>query len=99
MRGREVTFYGRTGRLSPRIGSVQLLSHGLSGVQNLHYDRHTYMDEKRAALFVWEHYLETIAGGAITFGASGYAEGQGKRDEGPNASAAGSTKRRRASSG
>jgi hypothetical protein len=57
------------------------------------------MDEKRAALLVWEHYLETIAGGAITFGASGYAEGQGNRDEGPNASAARSTKRRRATSG
>lgn len=78
---------------------AQLLSHGLSGVQNLHYDRHTYMDEKRAALLVWEHYLDTIAGGAMTFGAGGYAEGEGKRDEGPNASAARSTKWRRASSG
>ena len=39
---------------------AQLLSHGLSGVQNQHYDRHQYMDEKRNALEIWEHHLEKI---------------------------------------
>ncbi|MBK5969775.1 MULTISPECIES: site-specific integrase [Thiorhodovibrio] len=36
---------------------AQLLSHGLSGVQVAHYDRHSYSDEKRAALDAWEAYL------------------------------------------
>ena len=39
---------------------AQLLSHGLSGVQNQHYDRHQYMDEKREALIIWEQHLEKI---------------------------------------
>jgi len=42
---------------------AQLLSHGLSGVQAAHYDRHTYTDEKRAALIAWEQRLEEIAKG------------------------------------
>lgn len=37
-----------------------LLSHGLTGVQAKHYDRYTYTDEKRAALFLWGQYLEMI---------------------------------------
>lgn len=41
----------------------QLLSHGLSGVQATHYDRHTYTDEKRAALVAWEKRLDDIATG------------------------------------
>jgi integrase len=32
----------------------QLQSHGLSGVQIRHYDRHDYMDEKREALEIWQ---------------------------------------------
>ena len=36
---------------------AQLLSHGLSGVQATHYDRHSYTDEKRAALAAWESRL------------------------------------------
>ncbi|MEN3372841.1 integrase family protein [Dechloromonas sp. ZS-1] len=39
---------------------AQLLSHGLSGVQSAHYDRHTYTDEKRRALKAWEAKLEAI---------------------------------------
>ena len=39
---------------------AQLLSHGISGVQAAHYDRHAYTDEKRAALVAWEARLETI---------------------------------------
>ncbi|MGB4912108.1 MAG: integrase family protein [Candidatus Dechloromonas phosphoritropha] len=42
---------------------AQLLSHGLSGVQAAHYDRHTYTDEKRAALVAWEQRLAEIATG------------------------------------
>jgi len=39
---------------------AQLLSHGISGVQAAHYDRHGYTDEKRAALVAWEARLEEI---------------------------------------
>jgi len=42
---------------------AQLLSHGLGGVQDAHYDRHGYTDEKRAALQAWEARLEQIATG------------------------------------
>jgi integrase len=40
---------------------AHLLSHGLSGVQNTHYDRHEYFDEKRAALIAWEGHLAKIS--------------------------------------
>jgi len=39
---------------------AQLLSHGLSGVQNAHYDMHSYTSEKRAALVAWEERLHEI---------------------------------------
>lgn len=42
---------------------AQLLSHGLSGVQAAHYDRHTYAAEKRAALAAWETKLAAIEKG------------------------------------
>ncbi len=42
---------------------AQLLSHGISGVQAVHYDRHTYMDEKRAALLAWERHLGQLKEG------------------------------------
>ena len=43
---------------------AQLLSHGrTAGVQNRHYDRWHYLDEKRAALAVWEHHLRAVLGG------------------------------------
>jgi len=41
----------------------QLLSHGLSGVQDRHYDRHGYMDEKRAVLRAWNDKLEALRKG------------------------------------
>lgn len=44
---------------------AQLLSHGLSGVQAAHYDRHTYTDEKRAALVSWEQRLDDIVTGKL----------------------------------
>lgn len=42
---------------------AQLLSHGLGGVQQLHYDKHEYMDEKRAALEKWGRKLQQIVKG------------------------------------
>ena len=42
---------------------AQLLSHGLSGVQNAHYDMHSYTNEKRAALVAWEARLDEIQTG------------------------------------
>ena len=36
---------------------AQLLSHGLSGVQQQHYDRYDYMNEKRTILATWEKFL------------------------------------------
>ena len=40
-----------------------LLSHGLGGVQNQHYDRHTYWPEKRQALKKWAAYLAKLKEG------------------------------------
>lgn len=42
---------------------AQVLSHGLSGVQQQHYDRHDYMPEKQRALENWAKRLEQIAKG------------------------------------
>lgn len=42
---------------------AQLLSHGLGTLQIRHYDRHSYMDEKRAALEAWAAKLDEIATG------------------------------------
>ncbi len=42
---------------------AQLLSHGLGGIQAMHYDRHGYSDEKRAALVAWEQRLHEIETG------------------------------------
>jgi hypothetical protein len=42
---------------------AQILSHGLGGVQDRHYDRHEYMEEKRQALEVWYARLVEIASG------------------------------------
>jgi len=42
---------------------AQLLSHGISGVQAQHYDRHDYIKEKHATLIKWERYLNRIASG------------------------------------
>lgn len=39
---------------------AQLLSHGLSGVQDRHYDRGTYLERKGAALRKWNDYLADL---------------------------------------
>jgi len=54
----------------------QLLSHGISGVQSAHYDRHDYIEEKRAALIAWESRLAEVterltAGAVLPFAKSG----------------------------
>jgi hypothetical protein len=62
---------------------AQLLSHGRSGVQAKHYDRHTYIAEKRRALNKWARHLTRVVGGqpakpsglAAVSHASGSAEG------------------------
>ncbi len=43
---------------------AQVLSHGISGVQAKHYDRHDYFDEKQAVLAVWEARLSAIESGS-----------------------------------
>lgn len=43
---------------------AQLLSHGLGGVQDRHYDQHHYLPEKRKALRAWEARLDELATGA-----------------------------------
>ncbi len=46
---------------------AQLLSHGrTTGVQNRHYDRWSYLDEKRGALSVWENHLRAVLAGQAT---------------------------------
>jgi integrase len=40
----------------------QLLSHGVTGVQQKHYDRHDWMPEKREALLVWFGILSNASG-------------------------------------
>jgi len=44
---------------------AQLLSHGLSGVQVQHYDRHGYMDVKARALEAWEQFLFATEGANV----------------------------------
>jgi integrase len=44
---------------------AQLLSHGMSGVQDKHYDRHDYMDEKRRALIRWQDMLNATPAAKI----------------------------------
>lgn len=43
---------------------AQIQSHGLGGVQDRHYDRHDYMEEKRRAIESWDARLIEIASGA-----------------------------------
>ena len=42
---------------------AHLLSHGLTGVQATHYDKHDYIIEKRAALVAWEAHLTRLIEG------------------------------------
>jgi integrase len=42
---------------------AQLLSHGLGGVQNRHYDHHDYALEKKQALERWARHLTTLIAG------------------------------------
>ncbi len=42
---------------------ARILSHGIGGVQDRHYDMHSYADEKRIALEAWETTLVEILNG------------------------------------
>lgn len=42
---------------------AQLLSHGISGVQAVHYDQHDYLKEKRATIRKWESFLKRLIDG------------------------------------
>jgi integrase len=44
---------------------AQLLSHGIGGVQDAHYDRYDYIKEKRNALTAWESKLDEITTGKV----------------------------------
>jgi integrase len=55
------TMFARMGVSSDIRAQVQ--SHGLGGVQNRHYDRHDYMNEKRETLEAWERRLAQIESG------------------------------------
>ncbi|MDB4224950.1 integrase, partial [Granulosicoccus sp.] len=39
---------------------AQIQSHGLSGIQQRHYDKHDYLSEKRAALDSWNRRLDKL---------------------------------------
>lgn len=39
---------------------AQVLSHGIGGVQDKHYDMHAYTEEKHAALVLWENWLTQL---------------------------------------
>ena len=41
----------------------QVQSHGLGGVQQRHYDRHEYFDEKRATLELLASHLDRLRAG------------------------------------
>ena len=45
---------------------AQLQSHGLSGVQDRHYDKHDYIDEKRTVLETWNIRLDELKNGKRT---------------------------------
>lgn len=52
---------------------AQLLSHGISGVQEKHYDRSGHMDAKAEALAKWERWLAQDTGVVVPLRAGGAA--------------------------
>lgn len=57
-----VTYGARARRCSERVpgSGAKLQRHGLGGVQDRHYDRHHYMQEKRAALLNFAKRFERL---------------------------------------
>ncbi len=47
---------------------AQLQSHGLSGIQERHYDKHSYIDEKRITLEAWNQRIDTLMAGTTQAG-------------------------------
>jgi hypothetical protein len=45
---------------------AQILSHALSGVQDRHYDKHQYIEEKRKALEAWNTRPDELKEGTKT---------------------------------
>jgi integrase len=58
------TMMAETLRLS-KDTRAQLLSHGISGVQDVHYDKGEHLEAKTAALDAWIRYLEAVRSGAM----------------------------------
>ncbi len=58
---------------------AHLLSHGRSGVQAKHYDRYTYIDEKRRALNKWAQHLGRVIRGQPAKSSGSADIGQGIR--------------------
>jgi integrase len=54
------TIMGRSPLKVPKHIRAHIQSHGLGGVQDRHYDRNEYMEEKREALVLWAWYLRTL---------------------------------------
>jgi integrase len=60
---RDIRRTGETGMAKMQISKdhrAQLQSHGLSGVQDKHYDMHDYMEQKRNALRCWNDHLNKL---------------------------------------
>lgn len=53
-----------------------LLSHGRSGVQAKHYDRYSYLPEKRADLDRWARYLDQLVTGEVAVVVQLHARGE-----------------------
>lgn len=49
----------------PKDVRAQILSHGLGGVQDRHYDRYLYMEEKTEGLTKWADHLDTLVDYAL----------------------------------
>jgi integrase len=54
------TIMGRSPLKVPKHIRAHIQSHGLGGVQDRHYDRNEYMEEKREALVLWAWYLRAL---------------------------------------
>ena len=56
---------------------AQLLSHGVGGIQGLHYDRHAYLDEKRAAIERLVRWWREDGGVVVPFPGASSEQGRG----------------------
>lgn len=54
------TIMARSPLRIPKRIRAHIQSHGLGGIQDRHYDRNEYMEEKREALILWAWYLRAL---------------------------------------